>query len=134
MSGTVWSASRGWNYKATFLYIYTLWNFYINLYVKRDHLMKITYLKAHPFRNRYLEWMPNLPSDRGQDSNPCTWESFEPVGARGSTVPRCPVVVFRLHHSMYPLPVSFRWQWQSTGPNQAEPRRGGQCGGHDLCS
>ena len=25
--------------------------------------METSYLKAHPFENRYLEWMPNLTSD-----------------------------------------------------------------------
>ena len=49
------------------LYIQTKWAFYVNLWAKGDHLMEISYLKAHPFGNRYPEWMPNLHSDRGQD-------------------------------------------------------------------
>ena len=28
-------------------------------------------MKAHSFGSRYLEWMADLFSDRGQDSNPC---------------------------------------------------------------
>ena len=36
--------------------------------------MEISYLKAHPFGNRYPEWMPNLPSDYSQDLNPFTWD------------------------------------------------------------
>ena len=32
--------------------------------------METSNLKAHPFGNRYPEWMPNLPLNRGQDSNP----------------------------------------------------------------
>ena len=33
--------------------------------------MGTSYLRAHPFGNRYPEWMSNLHSDRGQDSNQC---------------------------------------------------------------
>ncbi|MPC82377.1 hypothetical protein E2C01_077041 [Portunus trituberculatus] len=31
---------------------------------------------------------PNLHSDRGQDSNPCTWRPLGPQSTHGSTVPR----------------------------------------------
>ena len=31
--------------------------------------METSHLKTHPFGNHYPEWMPNLNSDRGQDSN-----------------------------------------------------------------
>ena len=55
----------------SYLLIQTIWAFYGNLWAKGDHLMETSYLKAHPFGNRYLEWKPNLSSDRGQDSNPC---------------------------------------------------------------
>ena len=33
--------------------------------------MKTYHLKAHLFGNRYTEWKPYQPSDRGWDSNPC---------------------------------------------------------------
>ena len=46
-----------------------------------------TYLKAHPFEDRYPEWTPNLHSDRSQDSNPCVRGSQGPQNARGFTVP-----------------------------------------------
>ena len=46
-----------------------MWPFYGNLWPKGDHLMETSY--PNPFRNHYPEWMPSLPSDRGQDSNPC---------------------------------------------------------------
>ena len=38
-------------------------------------VMGTFYLKTHPFGNRYLEWMPNLPSDAGhtRNSNQCTY-------------------------------------------------------------
>ena len=31
--------------------------------------METSYLKAHPFWNRYPEWIPNLHPDRGEHSN-----------------------------------------------------------------
>ena len=43
---------------------------YGNLSVKRDELMHTSYLEAYLFGNRNPEWMANLPSNRGQDSNP----------------------------------------------------------------
>ena len=61
-----------------------MWAFYGNLWGKGDHLMETSYLKAHPFENRYPEWMPNLHSNRSQDSNQCalscssTWFRFPP--------------------------------------------------------
>ena len=39
--------------------------------------METSYLKAHPFGNRYPEWTPNLHSARSQDSNPCAMGSQE---------------------------------------------------------
>lgn len=48
--------------------------------------METSYLKAQPFRNRYPERMPNPPSDRGLDSNPCIWGSLSPQNTRGSSV------------------------------------------------
>ena len=49
-------------------------------------LKETSYLKAHPFGNRYPEWIPNLHSDCGQDSNMCTQRSQGPQRASGSTV------------------------------------------------
>ena len=46
--------------------------------------MKDSYLKAQQFGNRYPEWMPNLPSARGQDMNQCAWGS---LGPRAHVVP-----------------------------------------------
>ena len=40
--------------------------------------METSYLRVHLFGNRYPEWMPSLPSNRGQDSNPCIWKSPSP--------------------------------------------------------
>ena len=40
--------------------------------------METSYLKTHLFGNRHPEWMPNLHSDCGQDSNPCAWGSKTP--------------------------------------------------------
>ena len=60
----------------TFIYSFVLFvqcgAFGGNLWAKEDHLMEISYMKGHLFRNRYPEWMPNLPTGRGQDSNPYT--------------------------------------------------------------
>ena len=52
--------------------------------------METTYLKAHPFRSRYPEWLPNFPLDRVQDSNACAWGFHGPQSAHGSTVPPRP--------------------------------------------
>ena len=64
--------------------------FWKNLWAKGDHLMETSHLKTHPFGNHYPEWMPNLHSDRGQDSNPCAWRCQGPQSPSGSTVPRWP--------------------------------------------
>ena len=48
--------------------------------------METSYLKAHPFVNRYPEWMPNL----FLDLNLCTWGYLGPQSTHGSTVPRQP--------------------------------------------
>ena len=56
-----------------------------NLWAKRGNLMETFYLKGRSFGNRYPEWMPNLTSNRGQDSNPCAWGSLAPHSARGYT-------------------------------------------------
>ena len=82
------------------LFFFTMWVIRWNLWSKGDHLMETSYLKAHPFGNRYPEWMPNLPSDRGQDSNPCAWGTLGPHSAHGSTVPRRPSVTFTYLFSM----------------------------------
>ena len=50
--------------------------------------METSYLKAHPFGNRYPDWMPNLHLDCGQDSNPCTRGSQGFQSTSDSTVPR----------------------------------------------
>ena len=47
-----------------FFNFFTMWASYGSLWAKGDHLMEASYLKAHPFWNRYPEWMPNLHSDR----------------------------------------------------------------------
>ena len=54
---------------------------------KGDYLMETSYLKAHPFGGHYPQWMPNLPSDRDKNSNPCAWESQGPQSTCGFTVP-----------------------------------------------
>ena len=63
--------------------------------------METSYLKAHLFGNRYPEWMPNLPSDRGQDSNPCARGSQDSRSTSGSIVPRRPQLEMKqvLHHT-----------------------------------
>ena len=71
------------------IFICTKWVFHGNLWAKRDHLIETSYLKAHPFGNRYPEWMPNLHSDGGQDSSLCARGSQGPQSTSGSTIPRC---------------------------------------------
>ena len=56
--------------------------------------METSYLKARPFGHHYQEWMPNIPSDRGQDSSLCIWGSQGPQNVRGSIVPRWPPPLF----------------------------------------
>ena len=65
-------------------FIYTIWGVYGNLFAKET-----SYLKTPSFRSRCPEWMPNLPSDCGWDSNPCTLGSLGPLKARGCTVLNC---------------------------------------------
>ena len=51
--------------------------------------METAYMAARPSGNYYPEWMTNLPSDRGQDLNPCAKGSLGLQSARGSTVLVC---------------------------------------------
>ena len=48
--------------------------------------METSYLKAHPFGNRYSEWMPNLHSDCCWDSNSCARGSHGPPKAQAVTL------------------------------------------------
>ncbi|MPC37934.1 hypothetical protein E2C01_031430 [Portunus trituberculatus] len=56
--------------------------------VPPDRGVRRTFVLA--FGNRYPEWMPFLTSDRGQDSNPCASEPWNPQSVRGPTAPRRP--------------------------------------------
>ena len=47
--------------------------------------METSNLEAHTFGNRYPEWMPNVPSHRGQGSS---FRAFGPMSARGFSVLR----------------------------------------------
>ena len=67
--------------------------------------MEISYLKAHSLGKCYPKWMPNLPSNHGQDSNPCAWGSLGPYSARGSTVAPQPLsylLKFPIHSPLTP--------------------------------
>ena len=65
-----------------------MWAFYGNLWAKKDNLMETSYLEAHPFGKRYPEWMPNFPSEYGQDSYSCPWGFLGPQSVHGPSVPQ----------------------------------------------
>ena len=78
-------------------FIYTIWALYGNLWATGHHLMETSYLKANPLGDRYLEWTPNLHSDRSQDSNLCARVSQGPQSASVSTLP----TYFHYHPYLY---------------------------------
>ncbi|MPC83612.1 hypothetical protein E2C01_078325 [Portunus trituberculatus] len=58
-----------------------MWAFHGNFWAKGDTFYGTSYLRAPRMRK------PNLHSDRGQDSSPCTWRPLGPQSTHGSTVP-----------------------------------------------
>lgn len=69
-----------------FVYCFILLAFYEILPAYGD-VLDSSCLKAHPFKNHYVEWITFLILNSGQDSNTCAWRTLGSTSLCGSTVP-----------------------------------------------